>query len=456
MATLLPVCRLSARKVSGGVRKQAVRREFHAQAARLAAQNFTMPALSPTMTEGNIAKWNVKEGDSFSAGDVLLEIETDKATMDVEAQDDGVLFKIFSSDGSKSVPVGSRIAVMAEPGDDLASLSVPPESDSQPAGQPVRTDRPSPQEEPERAIKKSESSESAAEASPSSKSNAEASAGGAADTAGASRDSAGTSAGTAHKQHYPLYPSVQHLLHEKGHSQDEADKIQATGPNGRLLKGDVLAYLGRIGKSYPAEQSKRIAEMGHLDLSHIQLAAPAKRPDAPREAAPEPPSDTEVAMPISLTSVIATQQRVQDSLGIFMPLSTFIARASELANEALPLSRTRTLSSDELFNSILGLDQLSPRTSRGAFVPQVTGLPPVNMAKATPKPKTAKKSDIIDMLTAKPAAPNRKQTMPRLPGISAERNVFSVTAHKGDEKRAKVFLGRMKGFLEAEPGRLVL
>lgn len=54
-----------------------------------------MPALSPTMTEGNIAAWKVKEGDEFSAGDVLLEVETDKAQMDVEAQDDGIMAKIM-------------------------------------------------------------------------------------------------------------------------------------------------------------------------------------------------------------------------------------------------------------------------------------------------------------------------------------------------------------------------
>lgn len=60
----------------------------------LAAHNFTMPAMSPTMTEGNIATWKVREGDSFSAGDLLLEIETDKAQMDVEAQEDGIMAKI--------------------------------------------------------------------------------------------------------------------------------------------------------------------------------------------------------------------------------------------------------------------------------------------------------------------------------------------------------------------------
>lgn len=68
-----------------------------------------MPAMSPTMTEGNIASWKVKEGDSFSAGDILLEIETDKASMDVEATDDGIMYKILAQDGSKSIKVGTRI-----------------------------------------------------------------------------------------------------------------------------------------------------------------------------------------------------------------------------------------------------------------------------------------------------------------------------------------------------------
>jgi pyruvate dehydrogenase E2 component (dihydrolipoamide acetyltransferase) len=61
-----------------------------------------MPAMSPTMTEGGIAGWKVKEGDSFAAGDVLVEIETDKATIDVEAQDDGVMGKILVSLGESA------------------------------------------------------------------------------------------------------------------------------------------------------------------------------------------------------------------------------------------------------------------------------------------------------------------------------------------------------------------
>ncbi|KAI7207136.1 hypothetical protein KC365_g16736, partial [Hortaea werneckii] len=94
MASIGGTARLSARLVSRYAPKCAGRRGFHVSARDEAAQNFSMPALSPTMTEGNIANWKLKEGESFSAGDVLLEIETDKATMDVEAQDDGILVKV--------------------------------------------------------------------------------------------------------------------------------------------------------------------------------------------------------------------------------------------------------------------------------------------------------------------------------------------------------------------------
>ncbi|OBZ79090.1 Pyruvate dehydrogenase complex protein X component, mitochondrial [Grifola frondosa] len=95
-------------------------RRFHVSARRHALSKFTMPAMSPTMTEGGIASWKKKEGESFSSGDVLLEIETDKATIDVEAQDDGILAKIIANDGAKNIAVGSAIAIIGEEGDDLS------------------------------------------------------------------------------------------------------------------------------------------------------------------------------------------------------------------------------------------------------------------------------------------------------------------------------------------------
>jgi len=88
--------------------------------------NILMPALSPTMTEGNVARWHKKEGDSVQAGDVLAEIETDKATMEVEAVDEGVLGKIVVPNGSEGVQVNSIIGVIVEDGEDADAADGPP------------------------------------------------------------------------------------------------------------------------------------------------------------------------------------------------------------------------------------------------------------------------------------------------------------------------------------------
>ena len=71
-----------------------------------------MPALSPTMTEGTLSKWLKKEGDKINPGDILAEIETDKATMEIESVDQGILTKILVSDGTNSVKVNSTIAIL--------------------------------------------------------------------------------------------------------------------------------------------------------------------------------------------------------------------------------------------------------------------------------------------------------------------------------------------------------
>ncbi|KAF7311024.1 Acetyltransferase component of pyruvate dehydrogenase complex [Mycena chlorophos] len=98
-------------------------RQLHASARRNALSPFKMPAMSPTMTEGGIASWKKKEGESFATGDVLLEIETDKATIDVEAVEDGILAKIIAADGAKNIQVGAPIAIVGEEGDDLSGAA---------------------------------------------------------------------------------------------------------------------------------------------------------------------------------------------------------------------------------------------------------------------------------------------------------------------------------------------
>ena len=82
-----------------------------------------MPALSPTMTEGNLTKWLVKEGQEIKAGDVIAEIETDKATMEVEAIDDGVIGKILVNDGQESIKVNSPIAILLLEGETLSDVN---------------------------------------------------------------------------------------------------------------------------------------------------------------------------------------------------------------------------------------------------------------------------------------------------------------------------------------------
>lgn len=406
------------------------------------------------MTEGNISTWQVKEGDSFSAGDVILEIETDKATMDVEAQDDGILFKITQPDGSKGVKVGSRIAVMAEEGDDLSSLEIPAE-DKPAAASSGKEEKQAEERKTDSASPKAEASAQGGSKSVDAKS---------ADPSVMEKpyaESPPKAPTSTRGYEFPLYPSVQSLLHSNGFSDADAAQIPASGPNGRLLKGDVLAFLGQITKEYPQELSKKLDKLAHLDLTYTAAAKPTQPAQDPKSAAPqvaepELPVETEIAVPISLSAVLATQKRVQDSLGIFLPLSTFIARASELANEDLPARKNRKPTADELFNSVLGLDKPGlPKVSRGNFFPSIVGISPPAPVISAASGKTAKKDDIIDVLAGKKKNISRGDAARAL-GISAGDNVFSVIVGSGEEERATEYLERVKMALEKEPGRLVL
>src|ERR1700734_222505 len=116
------------------------------------ATNILMPALSPTMTEGTLARWLKKEGETVKAGDVIAEIETDKATMEVEAVDEGVLGRILVVDGTTGVKVNEPIAVLVEQGEAVpaaasakaASAAPPPAEATAPATAAGPTDSPSP------------------------------------------------------------------------------------------------------------------------------------------------------------------------------------------------------------------------------------------------------------------------------------------------------------------------
>ena len=87
------------------------------------AIELKMPALSPTMEEGTLAKWLVKEGDAVKAGDIMAEIETDKATMEFEAVDEGTIAKILVAEGTDNVKVGTVIALLAGEGEDASAVA---------------------------------------------------------------------------------------------------------------------------------------------------------------------------------------------------------------------------------------------------------------------------------------------------------------------------------------------
>ncbi|CDK26745.1 unnamed protein product [Kuraishia capsulata CBS 1993] len=240
---------------------------FHTSASRYGATPFGMPAMSPTMEEGGVVEWKVKEGDSFSSGDVLLEIETDKATIDVEAVDDGKLAKILIHDGAKEIKVGTTIAFTAEPEDDLATLTYPEEESAKPAPAAAATPPPAKKEEP----KPAKSTEAPASSGPASS----------------------TSSGVLSKANpsQKFFPSVELLLEKNSISHDEAlQKIQASGPNGRILKGDVLAYLGEIPTEAVTSIASFINGRTHLDLSNIKLkeAAPEAKSESPKADAAAP------------------------------------------------------------------------------------------------------------------------------------------------------------------------
>jgi len=438
--------RLPVRLLSRQLRSQCPRRTFTSTSSTLEAHNLSMPAMSPTMTEGNISAWKVKEGDSFSTGDILLEIETDKASMDVEAQDDGIMAKIFTADGSKAVKVGTRIAVLADPGDDISQLEIP-KDDSQPVESVADN------------MKGSDKGDSNYESS-----GAEKDIKGTPQNKRPSRDNPKTSpVGAGQNPKYPLYPSVIALIHENHLSDDDVFKITATGPGGRLLKGDILAHLGSIQSDYPSKQSKRIEHLGHLDLSNIKLAPKQDSPQPPRASAkaePEVPKSTSVSLSISLSEVLKAQQRIETTLGVSMPLTTFLARAVDLANEDLPIPKGSKPSSNDLFNAILGLGSV-PTSSRGAYLPQIDALPTTPRPRATGR-STAQKPDIIDILSGKATQKRAAPTKPSASTPSATTtssgatNQFTLTVPVGEEKRARTFLERMKTVLQVEPGRLVL
>ena len=163
-----------------------------------------MPALSPTMEEGTLAKWLVKEGDKVNSGDILAEIETDKATMEFEAVDEGTVAKILVPEGAEGVKVGQPIAVLAGEGEDASAAASTPKADT-PAPAPAKA-APAP--------KADETPKSAP-----------------APTAAAPQPAA-----RAEGDRIKASPLARRIAEEKG---IDLSSVQGSGPGGRIVKADI-------------------------------------------------------------------------------------------------------------------------------------------------------------------------------------------------------------------------
>jgi len=207
--------------------------------------NITMPALSPTMEEGNLSKWLVKEGDTVKSGDVIAEIETDKATMEVEAVDEGTVAKLVVAAGTEGVKVNALIAVLAADGEDVAA-----------AASGAGSAAPAPKAEAAPAPK--------AEAAPAQP---------AAAPAAAPAPAAASASVSADGNRTFSSPLARRLAKEAG---IDLSAVAGSGPHGRVVKSDIEAAVAGGGAKPAAAPAAATAP---------QAAAPAAA--APKGASEE-------------------------------------------------------------------------------------------------------------------------------------------------------------------------
>src|SRR5665213_1156284 len=195
--------------------------------------NILMPALSPTMEKGNLAKWLKKEGEAVKTGDVIAEIETDKATMEYEAIEDGTLAKIVVPEGTSDVPVNQLIAVMAQEGEDVKAAASGAGKSAAPQAKPAEAPKPA-----------------AAQGAPAAQAKPAAPPPFPAPSAPAPKPAAAPAQSNGHAgDRIFSSPLARRLAKEVG---IDLGRIQGTGPHGRIIARDVTAAQAGEGLRAPA------------------------------------------------------------------------------------------------------------------------------------------------------------------------------------------------------------
>ena len=215
-----------------------------------------MPALSPTMEEGTLAKWLVKPGDTVSAGDIMAEIETDKATMEFEAVDEGTIASIAVEAGTEGVKVGTVIAILAEEGEDVdEAAAAAPSGDEEPAEEKPAKDESEGKSEPAKAVPR----ESAKPARASVETDTKAPA--------APKDDSG--------ERIIASPLARRIAEQNG---ADLSTITGSGPRGRIVKADVEGAEGGSAKSAADTSAAK-----DKDEAKSSAKAPASDHGAPYE-----------------------------------------------------------------------------------------------------------------------------------------------------------------------------
>ena len=190
-----------------------------------------MPALSPTMEEGTLARWLVKEGDAVASGDILAEIETDKATMEFEAVDEGKIAKILVPEGTDGVKVGAPIAIMAGEGEDAsAAAAAAPKADTAAPAPP----KPAPAEPKADATPKAAPPQAAVETPPAPPQPA--------------------AAPRAEGERVKASPLAKRLAQAQG---IDLSTLQGSGPRGRIIRADLDATAGKAPAAAPAPSTRQ-------------------------------------------------------------------------------------------------------------------------------------------------------------------------------------------------------
>jgi pyruvate dehydrogenase E2 component (dihydrolipoamide acetyltransferase) len=279
-----------------------------------------MPALSPTMTEGNLAKWHKKEGDAVKAGDVIAEIETDKATMEFEAVDEGTLGKILVPEGTEGVKVNQPIALLLEEGEDKSAMTKPAAAKPPPAPAAAK---------PAPAPEAPKTAPPAAKAAPA------------------------PARGNGHAEDARVFasPLARRMAEKAGL---DLGRVTGSGPHGRIVKHDIETALAK-GPTAPRAPAARAPAGGGAPVAApsysrdqvVALAGNAAYTEVPhtamRRIVAKRMAEAKATIPhfyetvdCQIDALLRMRKEINEAAGLKLSVNDFVIKAAALALKKVP------------------------------------------------------------------------------------------------------------------------